>query len=122
MENKQPKQPLQIRIADARKELEDVFTKFKGAIPFDFEKSIEKHLAKLYLISDDLKEIQTDECPTWFTREVYEEFLRLWNLMDADNKRYTHRLEAFKMVQRAGEEAGYKVTLTKFDELRKKYC
>ena len=116
------KQPLQTRVAEARKELADVFVKFKGAIPFEVEKAIETHLHKLDAMADDLKEIKLNECPTWFTREVYEELFRLWNLMDADGKRYTHRLEAFKMVQRAGEEAGYKVTLTKFDELRKKYC
>ncbi len=114
------KHPLQIRINEERESLLSKFLEFKGTMPSEFEQIVEAHLNKLLVISDDLKDVLLDNRPSWFTEDVQKEVVRLWALEEGD--RYTHRVEACKMVMRVAEEAGFKVTLSKFDELRKKYC
>lgn len=116
----QSKHPLQIRINDEREHLLYKFLEFKGTMPSEFEKIIETHLNKLLSICDDLKDLSIDNCPEWFTKEVRAMVKEMWNRQSGD--RYTTRVEAAKMVIRLGEEAGVKVTLKNFSDLREKYC
>ncbi len=116
----QPKHPLQIRINDEREHLLSKFLEFKGTMPAEFEQVIEVHLNKLMSICDDLKDLTVDKCPEWFTKEVRATVKDMWNSQDGG--RYTLRINAAKMVMKLGEEAGFKVTLKGFADLREKYC
>lgn len=116
----QEKHPLQVRINDEREHLLSKFLEFKGTMPSAFEQVIEVHLNNLLAISDYLKELAVDNCPEWFTKEVRATVKEMWNRYEGD--RYVARMDAAKMVRRIGEEAGFKVTLKDFDDLRKKYC
>ena len=118
----QEKHPLQVRINDEREHLLSKFLEFKGTMPAEFEQVIEVHLNKLIAICDDLKDLTVDKCPEWFTEEVRATVKEMWNRKGQDDERYVARLDAAKMVMRIGEEAGFKVTLKGFADLREKYC
>lgn len=116
------KHPIQIQVKEATEELESKLLEFKGTMPAALESVIEKHLIKLGVIADGLKDFLTfeKECPAWLTIELRTQVGKLWE--QTEGERFTNRVAAAKLLMSAGEEAGFNVRLADAVILRENFC